>query len=457
MLFFKKRFVGLDFFACYCASILLLVWPLSGTIAARNLALALGLLFSLLWLAKNFYKIQNPYGWLPFLLLICVPMWALLQYIYFPTNRVEQGYDLGGTWLRVFAGIFYAFILGKIISRDPRKILFIWVPLSIWIFITLGFYFYEFMVSNVEAGWFISGFRGTFKYKSALVYFLMWPYLLGYGFLHASFTLKNKNFRYKKTMLIAGYILVIGGLLNFCIAYSLAGLLVGLIVGLGFLFVLLLNIFKHRCGQNLMMAVLPIAVFLTGVLVAAIYFDSSYENRLTNLIGDVRVAAQIDSHEAWKRLPDYDGELAPKDSSGRQINISTSDRISWLVKGIDLLLKNPLGAGFSNLPFRYFMLKEFPSSEVTKTHSGWLDFALGFGFLGIFFVFFAIYASFNFCLMPSADHRITVLRLSGLWMLAGIFILWFPAELSEREFIESLFFMIALIGSYSANTRFYPD
>ena len=39
------------------------------------------------------------------------------------------------------------------------------------------------------------------------------------------------------------------------------------------------------------------------------------------------------------------------------------------------------------------------------------------------------------------------MALITLWMLAGIWLLWWPTEVSEREFIEYFYFMIALLAA----------
>jgi hypothetical protein len=109
----------LEWLTLFCGVVLLLVWPIEGTIAARNIALVLGCLTSLLWII--FYRPElKLLTYLPQLCLLAVPLWLWVHYFLLPTDTVAQLYDLRGTWLRVILGVVMATGLGLMISSYMR-------------------------------------------------------------------------------------------------------------------------------------------------------------------------------------------------------------------------------------------------------------------------------------------------------------------------------------------------
>ena len=93
------------------------------------------------------------------------------------------------------------------------------------------------------------------------------------------------------------------------------------------------------------------------------------------------------------------------------------------------------------------MLQENPNFALYKTHSGWLDFALGLGIPGLLLTWLAMGLVIYRALRAVGRRAfITPIALSSLWILGGIWVLWWPTEVSEREFIEQLFFIIVLLG-----------
>jgi hypothetical protein len=53
--------------------------------------------------------------------------------------------------------------------------------------------------------------------------------------------------------------------------------------------------------------------------------------------------------------------------------------------------------------------------------------------------------------------RNTPIALATIWILGGIWILWWPTEVSEREFNEYLFFVIALLGAANIPIGQFPQ
>jgi hypothetical protein len=182
-------------------------------------------------------------------------------------------------------------------------------------------------------------------------------------------------------------------------------------------------------------------------------YDQGNQNKLGNLISDIKVASQIDINLAWMKDP-KNGEISniPINQDGKPINESTYERVSWFIKGAQLLRENPLGSGFSHLAFRYYMLKENPNLMLYKTHSGWIDYALGVGIPGLIMTWLAmgLVGWRSLISVRSGSLNSGDVGLSIPWMMGGIWLLWWVSEVSEREFIEYLFFAIALFGGILA-------
>ena len=386
-------FIGrsLEWISLFCGFVLVLVWPLSGTIAARNIALALGCITSLAWVCRVRPKINIEMS-LPLLLLLAVPAWLWIHYFFLPTDTIAQLYDLEGTWLRVILAVILAGSLGLMISRHPKAIFWIWLAMAVLALTTMGRFLLDVFRSQQ---WVINDFRFPFKYKSALVYFLMYPCLLAYATMHYCLLGSNSGGKEKTAKLILGLaasVLAAVCWTDFIAAHALNGVLVAGFMGMILLIIFLVKGLGATKSKTLSYWLLLAAVFLVlfGSLTLFWKYDQKYENKLSNLVGDIQVSAQIKQHPQWQRDPQYAGPRNPSDATGRVVNESTYERTAWFVKGLELLHDNPLGAGFSHLAFRYFMLQENPGLALYKTHSGWMDYALGLGLPGLLFTWIAI-------------------------------------------------------------------
>lgn len=441
-----------------CGIFLMLIWPLSGTIAARNTALAIGCLASLAWIYSVRPKITLSMT-LPALCLLAVPGWLWMHYFFLPTDTAAQLYDLRGTWLRAILAVLMASGLGLMIARRPKRMIWIWLAMAALALTTLGRFLLEVWRTHQ---WVINDFRFPFKYKSALVYFLMYPCLVAYGLLH--YCVVKWSVNSQSCFLGLSLNLVLGlsaiGLVTVCwvdfiAAHALNGVLVAGMVGLILLLTCLIysvRVCRTRKSINYWLLLSAVLVVLSTALTLFWQYDQKYERKLTNIVSDMQVAAQIDVHPHWQRDPVSQDLFTPTDSLGRAVNVSTYERTAWFVKGISLLQEYPLGAGFSYLAFRYWMHQENPNLHLSKTHSGWLDYALGLGLPGLLLTWLAmglVILRYGRLVHQGIIENQNAFcnALVAIWILGGVWALWWPVEVSEREFIEYLFFMVSLLGA----------
>ena len=138
---------------------------------------------------------------------------------------------------------------------------------------------------------------------------------------------------------------------------------------------------------------------------------------------------------------------------------STYERVSWFIKGVQIIQANPLGNGLSHLAFGHYMRAEYPNSLVLMTHSAWIDYTLGLGLPGLLLVWAAIgmVLGRSFSLQSllgtpvysgAVDHSFFRGWIAYIapWLLLGMLGFWFVGEVSEREYLEHYFFLIALLG-----------
>jgi hypothetical protein len=442
----------LEWLTLFCAVLLILVWPIGGSIAARNIALILGCLTSLLWMF--FYRPQlGLFSYLPQLCLLAVPLWLWAHFFLLPTDTDAQLYDLKGTWKRVILSVVMGTGLGLMVSSRMQYQFWLWAAMVALVIAALGMYLNDVLTTGQ---FLISGFKAMFNYKSAVVYFLMWPCMLAYALLHLKLIeiLENQSFSWLG--MFSSFLLFGSCWAMFIAAQALNGVLIAAFMGAVLIAIFLKYSFINRKVSDRRKWVLFL-MFISLFAIALTTFwnyDNKYEKKLVNLIGDARIASQIDKHNAWQRDPTVIQPFTPSNELGRPINTSTYERVAWFSKGIQLLAAHPEGAGFSHSAFRYFLHQENTRFNVNNTHSGWLDFALGVGIPGLILTWIAIALVMRRALINTTRNYSNQMRdvaLITLWMLAGIWFLWWPTEVSEREFIEYFYFMIALLAAVNCN------
>jgi hypothetical protein len=433
------------------------VWPLRGTIAARNIALVSGAIASIAWL-----RIERPkfamMDLLPIGFLLCIPVWLLCLYIFNPTVPHLQWNDLRGTWMRVVIAIIFAIGLGKLyLCRQQYQPFFFWL-LCIWpvvtflIFISQGIFTHSWFGEQI--------YIYVFKSKVAGVYFLMWSLLLCFAMAHWYF-IKVNSLKKKSYNTFSYYKYVVTILFSICIVdfislQSLNGF-IAIFVCLVLMAWLLMSVkTKHYNwgGHFFRVGLIWIGIFC--FLFTVLHYDAKYSNRkLTNLVDDINFIVNKDNSGAWKWDGSYSGEYPMSNPiNGNKVNMSTYERLTWTIEGFRFLKEHPLGLGFTGQSFGYYMASNYPGSKAKNTHSGWLDFALGTGFIGLTSLWLAMgmicyraWISMGTSITPSLTPYYIC------WSLVIFMLLWFTAEFSDREFIEHFFLMVAFFSVISSFHR----
>ena len=454
---------GLEIFMLFALLVVWIVWPLRGTIAARNIALVSGAVSSIVWLIIERPKFALM-DMLPIGFLLCIPAWLFGLYIYQPIVPHLQLDELRGTWMRVVIAIIFAIGLGKLYLSRPQihqfffLILFIWPIVVLLLFICQGLFTHSLFGEQI--------YIDVFKSKVAGVYFLIWSLIFCFSVFHSSIRdgvgLSNLPITIRILFLIclADYFFLKS--LNsfvcifFCIFY-----LTYCFVSTKNRDITKFNYFWKLCLSGFGILILVLIIYLMDTTL--------YANKLTNLVSDINFIVNFDGTGAWKCggtgtrecFGSYNGPYPPiNEVLGVAVNGSTYERLAWSREGLNFLKLNPFGLGYVVDAFSYYMGDKYVGSGATKTHSGWLDFALGAGYVGLILVWLAMGSIFlrarinMFCLKKTYTILFYV-----CWSVVVSMLLWSIAELSDREYVEHFFFMITFfaIAIGSPKTHFLHE
>ena len=412
-----------------CMVLLLTIYPIANTIAARNILLVSGALLSLYLLYKN-KNINSLIAYLPLLSLLLVVVWLIIHYLTIPTLVDKQLHELKSTWLRVLLAIIFGFGAGISVCRMKNlKVLY-----SFSIFMLPAAYILAFIADCIYLNGLPSQpYYGFFMTKTAATYFLMWPLLFYCGLFYGA-----SNLQQKKISLVA---ILLTALCLFAVN-SLNGLIVSSIA-ITFIFALTICFSKRIKSMRLKVAALLIVFIIPAAL---LYSYGRVDNKIYNIYTDTMVGLDIDSNAYWQV-----GD-APRLADGRRVNVSTFYRVASFKNGLRIIAEHPLGAGFTFLPYGYYMKSLYPNSTADHTHSGWVDFTLGVGIPGLLLTCFALFFTIAKALKmkkmvgPVNDWDYIWSR-TVISSLAGIFLLWLILEISEKEYIEHTFFMISFFAA----------
>lgn len=436
-----------------------IVWPLRGTIAARNIALVSGAIASIAWLRMERPKFALM-DLLPIGFLLCVPAWLMGLYIFKPEVPNLQWDDLRGTWLRVIIAAIFAIGLGKLyICRSKIRqfffwILFIWPIVVLFLFINQGLFTHSWFGEQV--------YIYVFKSKVAGIYFLIWSLLLCFAIVHRCYFKENNLNEPSRSITLALTMLFVICIVDFFSLQSLNGF-IGILLSL--IFISFLAVKKSIVPTSDVKRFLRAGFIWIGIsafILAVLIFDGKYSRgKINNIITDIQFIVNEDTTGAWKFNGIYKGVFSTTNSegvykgiyppintiSGKQVNGSTYERVTWSMEGLRFLRSNPWGLGYTGQAFSYYMAQTYPGSQATKTHSGWLDFSLGAGIPGLISVWTALgiifYRSKIYMSVFQKSHPIHEYI---CWSIAILSLLWLLAEFSDREFIEHFFFMLAFFS-----------
>jgi hypothetical protein len=423
------------------AAILLAIWPLPNTMGFRHLMLLTGFAAAVYILAQDFQPLKRWRAW-PAFLLFSFFAWLFFHLLIASNHLHEQWRELTGDWLRTFLASVIGLALGMVLSA-PQNYLSSSIKKTHESILMLGMagttimfgarYIYEIYQTGkwIHADFYMTPFLG----KTPLVIFggLMIPFML----IKAIRTLQGKERQ-------VWYLYSFSGLLATLLMYYLANTKNGFAM-----FGFLLFIAFFAVTKNLVKVKIPLLKLATFTLACVVVFGYVINKHLdsnpawSNLVADYKTSVKIEEHNNWK---DKTSPL-PINEHGAVVNVSTYERVAWARAGLELLNDHPLGYGLINHSFGALAIQKWSDfhkpdgNNRGSTHSGWLDFALGFGVPGLLMVTVPLLASY-LRLRPRTDFWSEY----ATWTIPFVGISYLTTEVCTGHFIELLFFLTAMFS-----------
>lgn len=433
------------------AAVLLAIWPLPNTMALRHLMLLCGSIASSFILFKNRERLTRLNAW-PVFVLFGFFLWLVFHLFVLAGNFEDQLRELTGDWLRNFLAACMGLALGLLLldptQQLPSRLQPVQEPLLIWglagtVAIFCIRYAYE--VIHTAQWTHLNFYMTPYLGKTPLVIF-------GSLFLPTMF-IKILLVREKEVASIwylYGLIGLIATVVTYYFANTKNGFVMIFLLG-GYFMLQVLKASVHTKSHH--------PVFYVLLLVCLLIFNYAITKHLdtnpawSNLIADYKISAQIEKQNNWK---DNIAPL-PLNEQGLTVDYSTYQRVSWAHAGLELLKEHPLGYGQINHSFGALAIHKWADfhkpdgNNRGATHSGWLDFALGFGLPGLLLVWVPLLVSY-----ARARKRSDFWSTYAVWAIPVIAVSYLITEVCTGHFIELLFFMTAFFSGLTLQTTREP-
>lgn len=425
----------------FAAAVLLAIWPLPNTMGLRNLTLLMGSVASLFILGKHFQQLKTLQAW-PVYLLFSFFLWLTFHMLFLAGNYEEQWRELTGDWLRNSLAACMGLALGVLV-RNPAQHLSLRLQrihqsMLIWGLAgtTLIFcvrYAYEIAQTGqwVHTNFYMAPYLG----KTPLVIF--GSLLLPVMFIKALSALQRAE---RPIWYLYSFAGLIATVLMYYFANTKNGFAMFTLLLSGFL----ISVLRQRTHVKMHSIGLGISIMI-GFLIFGYAANKHIETNpaWSNLVADYKISTQIDQHNNWKD----NTSPFPHNENGTTVDISTYQRVSWARAGLELLKDHPLGYGLINHSFGALAIQKWSDfhkpdgNNRGATHSGWLDFALGFGVPGLLLVWVPLIASYL-----RAQKHTDFWSTYTVWTIPLIVISYLTTEVCTGHFIELLFFLTALFS-----------
>jgi len=439
----------LDFSLVAISSILLLIWPISNTIALRNGLLIAGTILALIVL-KRFSYTKNLLRFLPISLGIGMFIWVLVHFLFLSQDPILQLHELGSTWKRSFLAFLVGVATGLVVRQRPHQTNFLWLG----IYASFLFLLADYLIAFTQTGqvfmpryYFVSPFGN--KINTVIM-----------GIIFISAVCGSAAFQYRKMNVEK-----IGVRLGLS-AFWLSGVLLILFSyttiidtrnGIGIATILLtawivtimltkLSSLKNRPSSNFNTSYWKSLIVLAVPLVVLLYFIQGHLqiNRGWNhFFEDLQIATQIDRYPQWQNTPQLG---YPKTASGEMVYPNNYERAAWATAGVDSIAKNPLGYGLLEHSLERVIKQSYPNATIKSAHSAWIDYGLAFGIPGLMLTLGALISIISIALRQMHTST-SPAALIAIWVSVGLLLTFTFAEVSSKHSIEILFFSIALLSA----------
>jgi hypothetical protein len=440
----RNKYFAYEWVLVISSAMLLAIWPLPGTIALRHLLLLMGFLSASYVIWKSKIDLGAARCW-PFLVFFGFFAWIIFHLIFLSADHSEQLMEITSLWVRAFLAAVMGLGLGLVIWQSESS--------------------ENAINSTVSKDWFtntlIAGFGGT-----VIIFFIRYLYEIYQTKVWLHFDFYMTPYAGKPPVVIFGVIFFSLALIklknsilsNFSrtgIAFSAAAVflvvfaeyfantkngMVILLVPLAIFSTQFILAYRWNFRKIIFAIFLILPIVLTLGFVAKKHVDKNTAWHM--LLEDMKMGIQIDKYSSWKDAEVYS---YPVNTKGVSVNNSTYERSAWAIAAVNLIGENPLGYGLVHHSFGALALEKWPDfhkpigSFRGASHSGLLDLALGVGIPGMLLILVPFGAAF--C---RASHQSYFWMQFVRWIFPVILIAYLITEVSNKHFIELLFFIVAL-------------
>lgn len=437
---------------CWLFAILYGVWILPETVFIRHFCLVVGALLGLYVIYPNrrlLLKKEAAPIWLIGLLIL----WATFHLFFIGRDFNAQWEEYTRIWKKIAVGSIFAIGLGLALTSQANNQKH---TNQYWRIVYLGFLLPA-ITYFVKLGATILGRKYGFEVPIFLildpdhmgsrfgisrawyVFFCLPAVAIGIGMLFMR--IKDKTFTFANCFIYLAVIPIT--LFIFYIENDRLGTFFGFVLMTIALIFLGSALLKGRTIFGLIIFSLVIAIS------GAISFKAYQKNpQWQSLLADAKVAVQqIDRNTAWQNV-NTKLEAWPLNEYGLSTNNSNYLRISWAIAGGRFLGENPLGYGLLSLSFGALCKERWPDSEMSWSHSGWLDFALGYGIPG-----FLLLISAAFLTCWNSRCALPPWHLIGLTALPTLAIVFLVKEISSEVFLSAFTFLIVFSATMDVSSK----
>ena len=419
-----------------CGIALIIIWPIQGTLALRNLLLFVG---GALGMNQTFQMrhLLTGRSALPIQLLALLGLWVLCHFLLLSQNNQREFYHLRHSWLPGAFAVFIGIGMGLIVGNDSKWRKGVYFGLLAFI---LFFYANYFQISY-SLGHFTMPYpweKGYYGNKISIVVFGMLSLAIALSMLSQNLHVLDRGNTFRS--IGAAWLLMLN-----LLAFVLVGTKNGMALGTFSIgcFVMI-ELFTRR--SNWKATAILSGIIVTGV--AILYVHAKSINEWDNFSATVSAGIQTDKYDNWSN---HEALGPPVLADGTVTQDSAYVRTAYAVLGARLLLAKPLGYGSLNDSFKYLVKEKYPEKKdttVVATLSGWLDFGLAMGIPGLLLLLAAVGSTFSI-----AWGKLTMWSKSTMWLMATLSLAWLVAEVCDDVFLESMLFFICLFSAGNIPTQ----
>lgn len=419
------------------------VWLLPNTVFIRNFCLIAGALLSLVVIVPRWRLLLQKRA-LPIWLITGLFLWVTFHLFLIGPEHAIQFEEYAKSWKKISISSVFAVGLGMAIARnfqDLKRLEVYWRLIYFGLLLPMLIYFVKLGATTYSTHFGIELsphliisreiFTDSFAiHRSGYVFFVM-P-ALAIAISKLAYVLKNRLPLFKSNGIY--WFAVAGTSLLFYVENDrLASIFFVILI-----FVATIPVMRSWVGKASTIKTFGFLV-LTLFVIGAISFATYRQNaQWDSFFADAKMAVQVERYDNWKYTPEY----LPVNELGQKASDSNYKRIAWLIVGTRLTLENPLGYGLMSQSFGRIGKLKWPDSQMSWSHSAWLDITLGYGFPGLILFLGAVFFAWNNCKVIPVPWG-----LMGRWGLGILTLVFMFKEVSSEVYINAFVFLILFISS----------